>query len=715
MASDSASSVGRWLAVSVVVALVWGGSTQAAAEPAWVQAMREVHARGAGESGVLVHLGDSITYSMAYFAPLQYAGKAEMSSPTRDALNRVDGYMREECYRWKGGEKGNYSGQTATWGLKNVDSWIASLKPEVALIMFGTNDIRRGSIEAHEQNLRALIQRCLDKGVVVILSTIPPMHGFDQQVRETVQVQRQIAADLCVPLIDFYAHVMNRRPDDWDGALAAFEHFSQWEVPTLISKDGVHPSNPQQWRNNYTEDGLMRNGNVLRSYLAMMAYAEVIDVVIHDRSPSDISRTILGPNPSRPAGLPKITIPSPEMPDDRNATPPPAEDWFPKAPPLPGPAGPVIKVDSVSQLYAAVDAVQRGSTILIADGLYRMPTTCTIRTDDITLRGASGDRTAVVLDFAVCRHHEGIAISNCSGVTIADLTVRNVRQNGIKINSNLAVDRITIHNVVSHNVWQRHIKGPGVPDRAGKPDFVEDCRVQYCLFYNDRPKQAGDEPWEDANPQMGFNYVGGMDIMNARGWVVRDNVFTGIHGKTGESRGAIFLWHNATDCTIERNMIIDCDTGIALGNSSSRGEHRHANRCVVRNNFVVRCSESNILADHTRDCQILHNSVHDPDSRNGRLLRVVHANDGLLVAGNIFSGPRITVESQGGPIDIRDNLIRSVGKYFVDPKRGDLHLNDRAADAIDAAPRLPDMRTDIDGHQRGDKPDLGADEFEAAN
>ena len=53
--------------------------------------------------------------------------------------------MKKECYRWKGPEKGNYSGQTAAWGLKNVDRWIAELKPEVALIMFGTNDIRRGT------------------------------------------------------------------------------------------------------------------------------------------------------------------------------------------------------------------------------------------------------------------------------------------------------------------------------------------------------------------------------------------------------------------------------------------------------------------------------------------------------------------------------------------------------------------------------------------
>jgi hypothetical protein len=390
---------------------------------------------------------------------------------------------------------------------------------------------------------------------------------------------------------------------------------------------------------------------------------------------------------------------------------PPLQDWFPKAPPLPVIRGRVLRVATVAELYAAVGAVGPGETILVAEGRYRMPQTLAIKTDDVTLRGAAGDPAKVVLDFGDCRHHEGIAISYCCGVTIADLTVQNVRQNGIKINSNHAVDRITVYNVISHNVWQRHIKGPRVPDRNGQADFVRDCRVQYCLFYNDRPKDRGDEPWEDANPRFGFNYIGGMDIMSAAGWVISDNVFVGIQGKSGEARGAVFLWHNSTDCVIERNIILDCDSGICLGNSSARGPRRHANRCVVRNNFVVRCSENDILADHTRDCRIVNNSVHDPHSRFGRLVRVVHANDGLVVANNLFSGPRISIENYEGRIEVRNNLVQGVGEYFVDAARGDLHLVAGAASAIERATVEPDVPADIDGQRRGDKPDLGADEF----
>jgi len=51
-------------------------------------------------------------------------------------------------------------------------------------------------------------------------------------------------------------------------------------VPTLISGDGVHPSNPKQWEGDYSEDGLKHNGFVLRSYVVLRSYADVIRSVL---------------------------------------------------------------------------------------------------------------------------------------------------------------------------------------------------------------------------------------------------------------------------------------------------------------------------------------------------------------------------------------------------------------------------------------------------
>ena len=381
------------------------------------------------------------------------------------------------------------------------------------------------------------------------------------------------------------------------------------------------------------------------------------------------------------------------------------QDWFPVAPPLGAPPANAIDVRTVEEFFHAARAVTRGGTILLADGHYAMPRYLELQADNVTLRSKSGNRHAVVLDGATSRHGELVGITRCSGVTIADLTIQNVRWNGFKINSDKGVQRVRIRNCVIHNVWQRGVKGVRAPEEP-----PADCVIEYCLFYNDRPKAYTDDP-ADTPANFGGNYIAGIDVMNARKWTIRDSVFVGIQGRTREGRGAVFLWQDAQDCIVERNIFIDCDIGIALGNSSKPPELPvHCTGCVVRNNFVTRCPETGILADYTQDCQILHNTIHDPTSRLRRLIRLVHDNDGLVVAGNLLSGPamRATTASK---ITQQANVTRDLTAVFRDPAGGDLHLSQRVAGVCDAAPPMPQVPTDIDREPRGTQPDIGADEW----
>ena len=239
--------------------------------------------------------------------------------------------------------------------------------------------------------------------------------------------------------------------------------------------------------------------------------------------------------------------------------------------------------------------------------------------------------------------------------------------------------------------------------------------IRYCLFYNDRAKRLDDEPFEHANPdQFHGDYIGGIDSMNTRNWEICDNVFIGIHGKNAEARGAIFLWNDSRDAIIERNIIIDCDCGICLGNSfrdEKWKDFAHCHGFLVANNFITRCPENNILADQTKNCRIVFNTVHDPAGRMGRLIRVIHDNDGLLVANNLFSGPRMAIENPTGKVDIRDNLVKSVPDYFVDADKGNLHLTKAASGAIGKGKPMKEVPADIDGILRGETPDLGAAQF----
>jgi len=385
---------------------------------------------------------------------------------------------------------------------------------------------------------------------------------------------------------------------------------------------------------------------------------------------------------------------------------PPVQSWFPAAPPLPQPQGKTVQVATVDELIKAIEQARAGQTILVADGHYLMPRYAEIRANDVTLRSASGQRQRVILDGDESRHGELLGVRACSGVTIADLTIQNIRANGFKINSETNVQRLTIYNCIIHNIWQRGVKGVKVPPANREAVRPKDCRIQYCLFYNDRPKRLSDDPADIANG----NYIAGIDVMYAKDWIISDNVFVGIQGSTGEGRGAIFLWFDAQSCTIERNIIIDCDVGLQLGNPHRADNvEYHCVNCIARNNFITRAPEAGIVTVYTRDCRLLHNTIHDPQTRKGRLIRTVFTNDGLLIANNLLSGPAVTNESDS-PIRWLGNLIEDMTGSFVDAAHGDLHLTGSATKAIDAAVFLSDITRDID-NQRRDKPDIGADEL----
>ena len=385
---------------------------------------------------------------------------------------------------------------------------------------------------------------------------------------------------------------------------------------------------------------------------------------------------------------------------------PPEQSWFPKAPALPPVHGPRVVVSDVQSLVDALRDVAPGQTILVKDGHYLMPHYVQITKDNVTLRSASGHRERVILDGAKSRHAELLGITACSGVTIADLTIQNIKYNGFKINSQTNVQKLTIHNCIIHNIWQRGVKGVKVPKENRDRVRPKQCRIQYCLFYNDRPKRLSDDPADIAEG----NYIAGIDVMYATDWTISDNVFIGIQGRTFEGRGAVFIWHDSRDCVIERNMIIDCDVGLQLGNPHRDSETiYHCVRCTARNNFITRAPEAGIVTVYTKDCKIFNNTIHDPDTRLGRLIRTVFTNDGLVIANNLLSGPRMRNESKSN-ITFLNNLIKDHTDSFVDPARGDLHLTDSAIDAIDKGIALPEAVEDIDRESRDNRTDIGADE-----
>ena len=248
-------------------------------DPDWVAPMKQVHSKYQGTRGELAQFGDSITDTRAFWSSLRY--KRNNAPPEMvKAFDLVSSYMIEDCWDRKGPENGNKGGKTIRWADQNLPSWLMRLNPEVAIMMFGTNDLNSVPRTEYENKMRDVVRQCLDNGTIVILNTIPPRHGFTDEAAEFSEIIRSIAHDLKVPLIDYHAEILKRRPDDWDGALDKFENYEGYDVPTLIARDGVHPSAPKQYRGDYSAESLTRNGFELRNYLTLLKYGEVIDRVL---------------------------------------------------------------------------------------------------------------------------------------------------------------------------------------------------------------------------------------------------------------------------------------------------------------------------------------------------------------------------------------------------------------------------------------------------
>jgi hypothetical protein len=248
----------------------------------WIEPMKQVHSKFSGTPGTFAQFGDSITFSMAFWAPLAWEPE-NMAADARRAHAQVKSFMKPECWReWRGPEFGNEGTMTIRWADQNVDKWLTKLNPEVAVIMFGSNDVGQMEADEHERKTRAVVQRCLKNGTVVLLTTASPRSGRLEKSKQFAEAVRKIAREEKVPLIDYCGEILKRRADDWDGSLAQFKAVpgDTYEVPTLIARDGVHPSNTKQYGNDFSDAGLSRNGFTLRNYLTLMAYSEVIEKVL---------------------------------------------------------------------------------------------------------------------------------------------------------------------------------------------------------------------------------------------------------------------------------------------------------------------------------------------------------------------------------------------------------------------------------------------------
>lgn len=370
-------------------------------------------------------------------------------------------------------------------------------------------------------------------------------------------------------------------------------------------------------------------------------------------------------------------------------------------PSLPPPADPVT-VSTEQELVDAVAAASPGRTILLADGDYHLTSTLRIRTDSVALRGASDDPEKAVVHgrgFGHGDRGEELIKIEAEAVTLAFLTMRDVRGNGLKIQSGANHD-LLVHNCHFIDICERSIKGPYVePSRNGI--------VRYCVFEQVTPITES-----IPNLYAGGDYIAGMDMMRIEGWRIHDNLFVGIHGMNGGGRGAIFLWQECSDIVVERNTIVDCDRGIALGNYHDSESGDHVTNSICRNNFVASGRyDAGIEVAGVDNVKIYHNSVWKQDRDGSRGIRFIAYHTNVDFRNNLLHGRLIFDRGEAG-VTSGNNLVGALDGYFAQPSAGDLHLTAGAVGALGQGETLEEVIDDWDGEMRVGTADLGADQRE---
>jgi lysophospholipase L1-like esterase len=249
----------------------------------YAPAMKKVAAKFKGNEGVVLHLGDSITYANPYG---QWARGGKGKTPRDEAVLK---WMHTGAKDDKDGwylaavDKPGGRSETAAGGIQ-LDEFLAcgraglpplkavleKYRPRLAVLMLGTNDASAGrSADAYLKDMARALDLIQGAGTIPILSTIPPHPGRTDLAAAYNKGLRKLAREKHVPLIDYEAEILTRRPKDWNG--------------TLLGKNDVHPTTKVGEvtpTSEPTVENLRSSGYLLRGWLSVQKVAEVKERVL---------------------------------------------------------------------------------------------------------------------------------------------------------------------------------------------------------------------------------------------------------------------------------------------------------------------------------------------------------------------------------------------------------------------------------------------------
>ncbi len=370
------------------------------------------------------------------------------------------------------------------------------------------------------------------------------------------------------------------------------------------------------------------------------------------------------------------------------------------APPLPPPVGATVLVSTEAQLQSAVSGLSSNTTIVVAPGTYTLtgPLYINGTFTNVGIRGATNNRDDVVLAGAGMNDASvpyGIWVGgNVQGVTIANLTIRDIYYHPIILNA--GTQSPLIHNVRLLNAGQQFIKS----NATGSGTGVNNGIVRYSII-------------EYATTSRD-DYTNGVDVHTGTGWAIRHNLFRNVRSPVGLAGPAILMWNGSSNTTVEGNTFIDCQREISMGLIDRAGATDHSGG-IVQNNFIFRSAsvsgDTAILIADSPNTKVVNNSILVSGGYSSPIEYRFAGTTGIVIANNLLDGD--VTARDGATGTVTNNYTSAAAGLFVSPAAGDLHLKPTASVAIDKGSATFAPAVDWDGRPRpfGLAVDIGADEF----
>lgn len=125
-----------------------------------------------------------------------------------------------------------------------LDCEFRMVRPSIALIMIGTNDVGMMDGATYHQNLETILDKTIARSVLPVLSTLPRRSGYDAQIDEFNDIIRATAEQYQIPIWEFH-DALDSRPNhglEADGVHLSYPpvEVGQWEATANFIGDNLN-------------------------------------------------------------------------------------------------------------------------------------------------------------------------------------------------------------------------------------------------------------------------------------------------------------------------------------------------------------------------------------------------------------------------------------------------------------------------------------------